>query len=853
MHWILQKLLGLDPSVLKPGAEWSFDMRAAWAGALWVVLLALVGALIYSVVIYRKEGRPIGAGFRALLAALRVLVLSLLIILLCEPILAVEEVEYSKPYVIFMIDTSQSMNLHDRFPEEEEKDAAGKPVRKSDVQRARDALPAEYVSPDGVARKDMGRDDLAKLSRMDFVNAVLTGKDTDPRKTPLGGRYNLRFYDVNNDIHPEYARSPGGEPPPGEAVAPGGSLADRPGSHETRLGDCTRKVLNDLRGQTVVGMVMLTDGRNNAGDDPREVARLAQRRNVPIYTVGVGDRRIMDLEVRRIEAPERAYAGDFVKFSATLVQKGFAGHKANVVLRRGKEVLDTKRDVALPEDGKAFQVELRFKPKEEEKGKADYTVEVEGKTGELVSDNNSLTHTMTVIEGKIKVLYVEGQDLPRYEYRFLKHAMMRDHTLQVTTLLAQGDGTFFYDGNYPIDAYPKTEQEMFDKYDVIIFGDVNPEIFSEDQLKLTQKFVGEHGGGFMMIAGERFAPMDYVGDPIKKPISPLIPVIVDRSDVAFISMTGRTITESFKPKVTQQGWQSPILRLETDEPANQALWNKVETEGGLPGFFWYLPVAKAKSTASVLLVRPADPGDRQDSKERPLVVTEHYGRGLTMFVGTDEFWRWRFARGDRHFYRFYAQAIQYLASARGGQTRTSVLATDWPVYSLGERVKFTAEVKTLSGSEYKPYEAESVDLHYSQEGGGEMPVVKLAKVPGSPGQFSGYVMPKGRGKFHAWLPPLGAVGERGGECDFEVKLPQLEYEDPRMDETLLQEVSERGGAGGKFLQLDEIDQLDHLITEPERKNPVRREHPLWDNWRLFALFTLVIVAEWVLRKRARML
>ena len=539
MHWIIQKLLGMDPSVLKPGAEWSFRMGAAWAGALWVVLLVLLGAVIYSAVIYRKEGRPINPAFRALLAVLRAAVLALLVILLCEPILAVEEVELSKPYVIFMIDTSQSMNLRDRFPEDAETNAEGKVTRKSDLDRARDALPEDYQLPEGTERAKLGREELAKLSRIDFVNAVLAGKNTNPRKMELANRYNLRFYEFNNDIRPEYAKTPGGEPRPGETVAPGASQAEGPGSQETRLGDCLRKVLNDLRGQTVVGVVVFTDGRNNAGDDPRETARLAFRREVPLFPVGVGDRKIMDLEVRRIEAPERAYVGDFVKFNATLVQKGFAGQKAKVWLRRGKEALDTQ-EAALPEDGKAFQVELRYKPKEEEKGKADYTVEVEAKPGELVADNNSLTHTMTVIEGKIKVLYVEGQDLPRYEYRFLKHAMMRDHTLQVTSLLAQSDGTFFYDGNYPADGYPETEKDLFEKYDVIIIGDVDPEIFTEKQLELTRKFVGEHGGGFMMISGERHAPAKYVDKNRKNPLGVLIPVVVDPADDAYLSMGGRT-------------------------------------------------------------------------------------------------------------------------------------------------------------------------------------------------------------------------------------------------------------------------------------------------------------------------
>ena len=57
----------------------------------------------------------------------------------------------------------------------------------------------------------------------------------------------------------------------------------------------------------------------------------------------------------------------------------------------------------------------------------------------------------------------------------------------------------------------------------------------------------------------------------------------------------------------------------------------------------------------MLLRHPTDKavGEKQT---RPILVTGRCGRGLTMFVGTDEFWRWRFAQGDRYFYRFYAQA-----------------------------------------------------------------------------------------------------------------------------------------------------------------------------------------------------
>jgi hypothetical protein len=146
-----------------------------------------------------------------------------------------------------------------------------------------------------------------------------------------------------------------------------------------------------------------------------------------------------------------------------------------------------------------------------------------------------------------------------------------------------------------------------------------------------------------------------------------------------------------------------------------------------------------------------------------------------------------------------------------------------------------------------------VTVQYQIEGLGEQPPLELKKVPGLEGTYEGRLVPKGRGKFHAWLKSYEPDKPKGGECDFEVKLPQLEYEDPRMDEETLRGIAEAGGRGGAFMFADQFRKLPEMILEPERRNQVVTDHPLWDNWRLFALFTLVIVVEWVLRKRVRMM
>jgi uncharacterized membrane protein len=844
VRWILQKLLGLDPSVLKEGATIRLDLARNWP--LWIILLVMVGFVVYAAILYRKENRPATARMKLLLTSLRAVVLGLLLFLLCEPVLAAVETKFTQPYVVFMIDTSQSMDLKDRYPDQE------------DIDHVRAALPGDFVI-DGTPLADMKQTDFQKLSRLDLINAVMNGKKTDPRKSKLAKRYKLRFYEFASDITPKSYKDSETESDPKTTgaesaeikkekkvlpiVIAGSSKSGGSGSGETRLGDCMRTVLSDMRGKTVAAIVLMTDGRSNAGRDPLDVARKAGLRNIPIFAVGVGDRKIRDIEVTRIDAPDRTRAGgDDVSFITTLNARGCAGQSVEVILKKGNEKIHSEK-VLFEKDGPRI-VELRDRP--DVIGKAVYTVEVRPLSGELVTDNNSRTHILSVVEGKTRVLYVEGGDRARWEYRFLKAAMMRDHTLQVTTLLAKANGDFFYDGNYRAEAYPDTEKGLFDKYDVIIFGDVDPETFTKGQLELTARFV-ENGGGFMMIAGEIFAPASY----IKTPIRPLIPVKIDESDEAFLEM-GRVIVTAFKPDVTSAGWQSSILRLDNEDRINRDLWNKTPEEGGLAPLFWYMPVSKALPTATVLLRHPTDRA-RNAKQNRPMLVLGRYGSGMTLFSGSDELWRWRFAQGDRYFYRFYAQAIHYLASARGGGQKLSILSSDRPAYALGEAVSFTAEVKVLKGTKYVPLEQDSVELHYAVEGMGELTPVKLAKVPGSPGTYKGQMHPGSKGRFHAWIRSYDSARKRGGQCDFEVRFPQLEYEDPRMDKDALSAIAKAAASGGQFLFLDRVGDLDKLVTMPEVIKRMENRTPLWDNWRLFALFSVLIVAEWILRKRVRMM
>ncbi len=85
----------------------------------------------------------------------------------------------------------------------------------------------------------------------------------------------------------------------------------------------------------MLGVVLVTDGRQNApGDGGATVDRLAAR-GIPVYPVLVGSTAPpRDAAVAAVKAPEAVYAGDVASVEATLKLDGYAGREVAVALER---------------------------------------------------------------------------------------------------------------------------------------------------------------------------------------------------------------------------------------------------------------------------------------------------------------------------------------------------------------------------------------------------------------------------------------------------------------------------------------------------------------------------------------
>ena len=109
------------------------------------------------------------------------------------------------------------------------------------------------------------------------------------------------------------------------------------------------------------------------------------------------------------------------------------------------------------------------------------------------------------------MLIVEGA--PGFEHTFLKRALSDDPGLEIDAVVRKGQNdegrdTFFIQADPSrmaalASGYPAKRAELF-VYDAVIFGNIEGDFFTRDQLEMTGDFVAERGGGLLVLGARSF-------------------------------------------------------------------------------------------------------------------------------------------------------------------------------------------------------------------------------------------------------------------------------------------------------------------------------------------------------------
>ncbi len=811
MTELLLKLLGakVDDAVriAKTSLAFRGGIGVGWS-IFWGVLL---GTVIFW--LYRHSPASLSARRRYILTSLRFIFIGLLLVLLMRPILSLTVEGSVRRLLVVLVDASASMQIKDpRVGPEDQKRAA---------------IGMDLLDPTkGLSQAFEKNLAVEQVARVDLLKSVLKNERLNllPR---LDREFDLDTFTFGQGVAPIAARKQAETNASPKETAAKSALeqftwVDRfeATNAGTAIGDALREVTSRKRGQPLAGILLVTDGANNSGSPPREVADLLRQEGVPLYVYGVGITSPRDIIVGNIFAPDVTFVKDEVPITVRVRAQGLRGETAELVLKLDNHPV-ARRAITFSGDGEQV-VPMRFTP--EAQGDFDLEAAIEPRSDEAVKDNNSRTQRLRVIDAKIKVLLMDQSS--RWEFRYLQAMLLRDRRIALKCWLVEGDPAIARGENTPyLPQFPAKKEELF-KYDLVIFGDVDPKGLAPSQLDNLNELISKFGGALVMVAGKRFAPTAYRRTVMEKmlPVEFDSPTVESPSDVS---------DKPIRLELTGAGRANPMLRLSDKEDENNTLWRQ------LPPVYWVAKVSRPKPAAEVLLV---DPNPARESRfgKMPVIASQQYGLGQVMFVGTDNTWRWRKNAGDIYYTTLWGQIAQRVSLQRllGGSKRTQ-LTTDRQNYITGDRISIYAR---LYGVGFEPVQEPSVKgFHALKNGQGPRPEVTLRPIPEQPGLYRAEFVAPAPGNYQFWVEQ-----DPNALLDFNITEPKFELGETAMNEPLLQEIAL--ATGGAFFREENLYQLPETISVKTERVRSPLEVELWSSPFYYLLLLGVVTAEWILRK-----
>ncbi len=809
-----QWLLGIRRSSgdVAVGSSTHLELTGMPSGGLSLALaLAAVALAFMFWRLYRRERAELSRPRRALLLGLRMLTIGALAVMLLEPVLVTSRTETIKAHLPIIVDDSESMRFSDPY---------------TDDSRAALVAAALKLRSEG-SRSPVQR--LRESPRLALVRASL-----GPHLDKLGRERELFIYDLESA-----SRTVG--------RSRTRVLEDlKPNRGVSPLGDALRDALALHRGRPVAGVVLATDGRSNAGEDPLRAAEAATRQGIPIFVIAAGaDEGPRNVRLAEIEASPVVFARDPMTLGVVVEARGLRDTEGTIFL----EQRATGRDwdpvgdqrVALGEDGILKRVKFRFVPRAV--GDYEFRARVSDVGPELTQDDNIATAAVKVVRQQIRVLLIAGAPSP--EVQFLHNALMRDQHIESAIWIQHADPGFKQGGDRPIQRLPSDADEL-GRYDALVLIDPDMRVLGPQWPDLITNLVGKDGGGLVFVPGELYSQQYFEADDAESETARwtrLLPVVREPGLFRTEAQVRLSTQSTYLLELTPEGRGDPIFEFHPDPIRNRTILTS------LPGMYWSFPVTRARPGATVL-ARHGDPRMQNQYGRHVLVASQLYGPGRTVFLGFDSTYRWRYLSED-YFDGFWARLIDRVgrSKALGGRFPFQVHLGK-SIYRVGEQVSVGVRFTEAAAVA----EASGLVAELEVAGGPPEPV-HFERAPDEADLLTATFPADKAGAYSLRISPATAADAgsavRVSTTTFRVEPPRREIDEPSLNRPLLNDLARV--TNGRVFDFTTVDQLDDAIAMRAVTQTLEDREELWDAPLLYATIVLALTAEWILRKIFRMI
>jgi uncharacterized membrane protein len=611
----------------------------------------------------------------------------------------------------------------------------------------------------------------------------------------------------------------------GESLSPVDARQLSSSARQSDLEGALTAVRDRYRGQPVAGIVLLSDGGDTSNGAERAAAQ-----SPPIFALGVGATTAgKDREVLSVTAAEQILGESRVDLEVSAVSHGLGTAPIELRLLENGRPVDVRRAVPAA-DGNPVREVFQVSPA---RNAAVYTVEIPAVSGELVPENNARSVLVQPPSRPRRALVVEGA--PGFEHSFLRRAWASDSGLEIDAVVKkgrddQGTDTYYVQAarsrsDHLAAGFPNNRDALF-LYDALVLANIEGHQFSRAQLESARAFVGQRGGGLLVLGARSFLSRGLADTAIEE----VLPLgLIDQGDI----VPAASPRGANRIALTPAGETHPVMQLAPGTDETRKRWD------ALPALSAVATIGGPRPGASVLAVSGGTGGS-----PRPLIAVQRFGEGRAMVFTGEASWRWRMMMpaSDRGFDTFWKQALRWVASSATDPVHIVVPAVPTPGVAAPIHV-------LVRNAAFEPQSGATVDVRVTApDGRSESIAGSIESGTDTAGRYVAPVRPAAAGVYR-----IAVEARNGGtvigtdSASMLVGGADIEMTDPRLNRQVLQRVA--SASGGQVLTEDQLSGLGDILKGlvPAAQLSVRRD--LWHTGWSFAAILILLGAEWVLRRR----
>jgi hypothetical protein len=608
---------------------------------------------------------------------------------------------------------------------------------------------------------------------------------------------------------------------------PLGAWRDVASADETAIGAAIDDALRASAGRTLAGVLVLSDGAQHAYAPrdlpPQTAARRLADTGAPLWSITFGQQRgagqSRDAAVVSLAAGDKVYVKNSLEVAGRVRLEGLAGPAVVKLLAeddagRMAEVARTTVRATSPVGEEP--VRLGWKPTSV--GERKIALVVEPQDGEVIVANNELSTFVDVVDGGLRVLYLEGA--LRVEQRFLRRVLASSPDMQVDFRWIDSSRR----ERWPVDL----ARTLAGDYEVFLIGDLDSAALRPDDLQTMLDKVNA-GAGIGLLGG--FHAFE-AGGWASSALGPLVPFEADR-----------LARQPFDAPV-REGLHLPgplamlpdprfggvsILRIGRSDDDTRAAWASLPPLEGASRIGRLVPSAKPLAVTA----------DGQ-----PLLAAREYGAGRVLACAADSTWRWAMhGAGDQHR-RFWRQLVLWLARQDDTEQDALWVRLGQRRISPGTPLEFDAGLTKPDGSAVADV---ALDGTLVAPDGQRRPIRIARRADGFSGVITECAEPGDWKLVVKATKPAAAAREKSAR--FTVFRQDLELANPRANPLLMRQLAETTTGGVRLPE--ELPAIFAEIAARPAAFETREQwsYAPWDKWPMLLLLVGCLCWEWFLRKR----